>query len=129
MENIQENNDRIVKTTPLTIFTNNFLVTTVTLIPYFGWGYILFVMWNTGLVVASYNNALLLVLINPFAWIELSVNAVAILLSYKLLRLALNKAQPNRLRLIGTYLLKGIGLIAAILAISAVLEYIFVMWG
>lgn len=129
IENIQENNIRIEKTTPITIFTNNFAISIITLIPYLGWGYILFAMWNTGLVIASYSNALVLLLLNPFAWIELSVNAFVVLMSYKLLRLALNKHQPGRLKLLVTHTILVVLIVAAVLLTSACLEYIVVAWG
>jgi hypothetical protein len=63
------------------------MVAGATLIPYVGWGYLIFVLWNTGTVVASYGQPWYSIFGNVFAWIELAVYSYMILKSIKIVQL------------------------------------------
>ena len=81
-----QNNVAAAKSTTQSIFNNNLMIATLTLIPGFGWGWIIMVMWNTGRVLASYNQLSYWLLL-PFVWIELSVYSYALLKSIKVVHL------------------------------------------
>jgi hypothetical protein len=83
----QQNNNQSRLATASSIFNNNLMVAGISLVPYFGWGYIIFVLWNTGTVIASYGQPWYWVLNNMFAWIELAVYSYMILKSIKLVQL------------------------------------------
>lgn len=85
--NMAENNANSGQATATSIFNNNLLVAGVTLIPYVGWGYIIFILWNTGNVIASYSQPWYWILDNIFAWIELGVYSFMVLKSVKLVQL------------------------------------------
>ena len=84
---VQQNNAQSKEATVATIFNNNLLISGLALIPVAGWTFLAVVLWRTGLVVSSYQMAWWFVLNNPFAWIELSVYAYAVLASLKILHL------------------------------------------
>jgi hypothetical protein len=83
----QQNNNQSRLATASSIFNNNLMIAGISLIPYFGWGYIIFVLWNTGTVIASYGQPWYWILNNMFAWIELAVYSYMILRSIKLVQL------------------------------------------
>jgi len=85
--NVQHNDARSQRETVATIFNNNMLIAGLTLIPGLGWATIFFILWNTGKVVASYNQPWYWSFNNLFAWIELSVYSYALLKSIKLIHL------------------------------------------
>lgn len=87
LANVERNDAVSLVATPTTIFNNNLLIAGISLVPVFGWGFIVFVMWNTGLTLASYGQPFFWVLFNPFAWVELSVYSYAVLKSVKLIHL------------------------------------------
>jgi ABC-type proline/glycine betaine transport system permease subunit len=58
-----------------------------TLIPFLGWGFLGYLLWNTGKIVASYNQPWYWSFNNLFAWIELAVYSYAVLRSIKLVHL------------------------------------------
>jgi hypothetical protein len=84
---MQQNNVQSQAATASSIFNNNMVVAALTLVPYLGWGYIIYVLWNTGTVVASYGHPWYWVLGNVFAWVELAVYSYMILKSIKLVQL------------------------------------------
>lgn len=85
--NVAANDAQSRGATATNIFNNNIFIAGVSLIPYVGWGYIIFALWNTGTVIASYNQPWNWVLNNLFAWIELGVYSFMIMKSFKLLQL------------------------------------------
>ena len=87
MDTQQQNNVRSQQATASSIFNNNILVAGITLVPYVGWGYIIFVLWNTGTVIASYGQPWYWILNNMFAWIELAIYGYMILRSIKIVHL------------------------------------------
>lgn len=118
-----EHNDQVAKSaTVYSIFANNIVITLGTLIPVFGWGYILYIMWNTGTVIASYSQPFYWVLNNPFAWIELSVCSYAILQSIKLLKFT---RQRNWNKLVRTICVST-GIIATAVLASAAIEILVI---
>jgi hypothetical protein len=84
---VAANNAQSQSATATSIFNNNLFIAGVSLIPYVGWGYIIFALWNTGTVIASYNQPWNWALNNLFAWIELGVYSYMILKSIKLWQL------------------------------------------
>ena len=84
---VQQNNVQSQQASAASIFNNNLVVSGITLIPFVGWGYLIFALWNTGVVIASYGHPWYWILNNVFAWIELAVYSYVILQSWKLLSL------------------------------------------
>jgi hypothetical protein len=123
MSTVQSNNLKTQTSTVFSIFSNNFMVAAVTLIPGVGWGYILMVMWNTGVVVASYNQPAYWVLNNPFAWIELSVYSFAVLWSIKLFYMVKDRKRPQYGQRLFAYAVLGLMVVGVVLFLSAVLEF------
>ena len=82
-----QNDVQAQKSTAASIFNNNLLVAGISLIPFVGWGYLIFVLYNTGVVIASYGHPWWWILNNTFAWIELGVYSYMIMKSIKLLQL------------------------------------------
>jgi hypothetical protein len=117
------NNNQARQATVTSIFHNNLLIAVVTLIPVAGWGYCIAVMWQTGVVVASYNYPFYWIAGNPFAWIELSVFAYVILQSYKLLHLVPQR-KANDFKVTFTMVAcKALIASIVVLLVSALLEY------
>ena len=84
---VQQNNVQSQQASAASIFNNNLVVSGITLIPFVGWGYLIFALWNTGVVIASYGHPWYWIFNNPFAWVELSVYSYVLLQSWKLRRL------------------------------------------
>jgi hypothetical protein len=91
---VNQNNQKARIATANSIWSNNMLIATLTIIPGFGWGFILYSMWQTGLIVASYDTSYY-VLCSPIAWIELSAYAFAILSSIELVQIYRGKSKRN----------------------------------
>jgi hypothetical protein len=51
---MENNNVASQSATVASIFNNNLLIAGITLIPYVGWGWIICVLWQTGIVVSCY---------------------------------------------------------------------------
>jgi hypothetical protein len=86
-DTMQQNNNNSRTTTAPAIFNNNLIVALVSLIPYVGWGWLGYVIWNTGVVLASYSQPWYWVLGNPFVYVEFAVYSYMVLRSIKLVRL------------------------------------------
>ena len=82
-----QNDVQAQKSTAASIFNNNLLVAGISLIPFVGWGYLIYVLYNTGVVIASYGHPWWWIFNNTFAWIELGVYSYMVLQSWKLRRL------------------------------------------
>jgi hypothetical protein len=82
---MNQNNVQSQHATATSIFNNNLLVAGITFIPIVGWGYLIFAMWNTGVVIASYGQPWYWIFNNPFAWVELAIYSYVVLQSWKLL--------------------------------------------
>lgn len=84
---VENNNALSMAANPASIFNNNLIVAGITMIPYAGWIFMGYVMYNTGVVIASYGQPWWWSLTNPFAYVELAVYAYMILRSIKLVQL------------------------------------------
>jgi hypothetical protein len=84
---MENNNAKSQVATPSSIFNNNLVVAGITMIPGAGWIWLGYVMWNTGVVVASYGQPWWWSLINIFVYVELAVYAYVIMRSIKLVQL------------------------------------------
>ena len=113
--------------TASSIFNNNMLVAGLTLIPFVGWGYLIAVLWNTGVVVASYQHPWWWILNNTFAWIELAVYSYVLLQSWKLYRL-IPQWRCNDFKVTFTKTVAYTMIVATIvLLLSALLEYAVIL--
>ena len=115
--NMNHNNQAAKVATANGIFSNNMLIATLAIIPGIGWGFILFSMWETGLIVASYSQPFY-VLLSPVAWIELSVYAFAIISSVELVQIYRHKSKRNFFQT----MLVSLAMISIILFLSATFE-------
>jgi hypothetical protein len=84
---MEYNDQKSQLATVSSIFNNNLLVSCVSLVPYAGWGILLAVLWQTGVVVASYGLPWYYILFNPFAYVELCMFSFVVLRSVHLVRL------------------------------------------
>ena len=128
--NVQANDAQSHSATATRIFNNNIIIAAVALIPYVGWGYLGYVMWETGKVIASYNQPWWWIFNNPFAWIELSIYSYMVLQSWKLFGLLKQNKLSDWFHSGGYFKVKVIKTIAytmivaiVVLLLSAILEY------
>ena len=118
-----QNDIQAQQATAASIFNNNLLVAGISLIPFLGWGYLLYVLWNTGIVIASYGHPWYWIFNNTFAWIELAVYSYMVLQSWKLYRLGPQfRCNDFKVTFIKTMVYSMITAILILLA-SALLEY------
>lgn len=110
--------------TVVSIFENNFFVASLTLIPILGWGLILAVMWNTGLVVASYSQPGTLWIL--FAVIEISVYSFMLLQSINCVNLFLKRKTVKPWKAIIRTIIVALCTAGLILLLSAAIEYILI---
>jgi hypothetical protein len=82
---VTQNNIQSSQASATSIFNNNLMVASITLIPFVGWGYLIFALWNTGVVIASYGQPWFWIFNNLFAWIEIAIYSYVVLQSWKLL--------------------------------------------
>lgn len=120
----KEHNNAIAQTaTVASIFNNNLIIGLIAFVPFIGWGYLLAALWNTGVVVASYNLPSYTVLLNVFAWVELAVYSYIVLQSVKLVHLfqqrKCNDFKASTLKLVAYTLITT----NIVLLVSALLEY------
>ena len=122
-----QNNIQAQKATATSIFNNNLLVAAISLIPFVGWSYLIYVLWNTGVVIASYGHPWYWIFNNVFAWIELAVYSYAVLQSWKLYHLIPQwRCNDFKVTFTKTVAYTMITVILALLA-SAVLEYMVII--
>ena len=81
-EHVEVNSERAASATFTSIFGNNLYIALVALVPLFGVGFMSFVLFNTGVVAASYPLGVLNIVGNPFAWVEVAVYAFACTCAY-----------------------------------------------
>lgn len=122
--NVAANEQSKSNVTIASIFENNFFVASLTLIPILGWGLILAVMWNTGLVVASYSQPGTLWIL--FAVIEISVYSFMLLQSINCVNLFLKRKTVKPWRVIGKTILAALCIAGLILWFSAAWEYLLI---
>ena len=120
--NVENNNARASKATLSEVFGNNAMIAGLSLIPYFGWGFIVLTLYNTGLVAASYPNPWLVIFLNPFMYIELLVYASMTLLSFSMA----TSLKKHDFRGTWIFAKTGLSLMVVVLFISATLEIIFI---
>jgi hypothetical protein len=119
----QQNNLQSQKATASSIFNNNLIVSLISLIPIVGWGYLIAVLWNTGVVVASYGQPWYWIFNNVFAWIELAVYSYVVLQSWKLYHL-IPQRKCNDFKVTFTKTVAYTLIITTVvLMLSALLEY------
>lgn len=123
--NVQSNNARAGSATIFNIFIQNYAIALVTFIPVIGWGFIGAVMWNTGLVIASYNQPFWQ-LTSIFAWIELSIYSFVIVQSLWLVQIWLKRKTTNMLTPIIKTILITASVVAIVLVLSAILEFVVI---
>ncbi len=83
-----EHNNALSQTATITsIFNNNLVIAGISFIPYAGWGWLIFVLWNTGTVAASYSQPWYWLLLNPFTYIEIAVYSYMVLKSIWIVQL------------------------------------------
>jgi archaellum biogenesis protein FlaJ (TadC family) len=125
-ETKHENDITSQTATATSIYHNNMIIAGLTLVPYVGWGYLFYALWNTGLVVASYHQPWWYLFMNPFAWIELSIYSYALLQSLKILHLLPQyKANDFWYTLIRKIAYTIVFMALALLA-SAIVEYLLI---
>jgi len=82
---VEVNAERAASATFTSIFGNNLFLALVALVPLAGVGFTSLVLFNTGVVAASYPFGVLTVLLNPFSWLEVLVYALACTCGYYIL--------------------------------------------
>ena len=81
------NDERSANASVAFIFNNNLVVALTTLIPFVGWAWICYIMFNTGLVVASYDNPMVCLWLNPFVYVELAIYSFVVVQSIRIFQL------------------------------------------
>lgn len=120
--NVVENNARIASVSVSGIFGNNLLICVLSALPFFGVGFLGAVIWQTGVIGASYASVGLAVYFNPFVWVEVPVYAFMALTSC-LIYLRLFKRDWR-----GAWglFLRGVGVSVVVMLISAFVEFLLV---
>jgi hypothetical protein len=87
-EAIRDNNNAVAQSATVTsIFNNNLAIAGFSIIPFGGWIFAFYILWQTGVVVSSYGYPWWFILSNPFAYVELAVISYMILRSVRLVHL------------------------------------------
>jgi len=123
--NVGVNSERAASATFTSIFGNNLYIALLALIPLAGVGFMSFVLFNTGVIAASYPLGVLNVLSNPFAWVEVAVYAFACTCAYFALQAIIKKDWAG---MKGEFK-RGVCWSALILVIAAFVEYLLIAGG
>lgn len=122
LDNMAANDAQAANATVAGIFGNNLLIAVFSIIPMFGFGWLALVIWQTGLVAASYPSVGLLVYLNPFVWVELPVY---VLMTYFSLRIFQALSVKDKQGAIGLFK-RGLLYSVVILLISAFVEILII---
>jgi hypothetical protein len=117
---VAENNARSSSISSMDIFSNNYKVALLGLVPLFGWSFLLAVMWNTGLVVASYSCPGWVWLV--FAVVEVGVYSFVVLQSIGCVQAVLKR----NWRLMARRVVFAVFVSCAVLGVAAFIENLLI---
>lgn len=123
--NVAANEQRAFNATFAGIYGNNMIISVSALLPLGGAFFMFLVLCSTGLVVASYPSIGLMFYLNPILWIEISVYAYMVLLSFKSYFRLAKKDWRGAFHMIRN----GVFVAGVVLLISAFIEMLLIKGG